>query len=182
MALLEAPVLAVRFGDMVLVSLGHKSLLLTVFDKSTEHPQQCMNPEYRKGSDQQPRHAHIGVIENRIILAVAMIGVGVILGERHGRLRMTLAAGLDQVLRMNTRPRVLSRQRLVRRVTVGTTGDFLGEAELNTFAVIALEKGFHGMRSQFVTRDDLFGAVTVDTDLRMDQMGLVPLSQRLYGV
>lgn len=104
---LEASVLLVPVGNRMFdVPFFQGGLLLTVLDEAAEHPEECVQPEDCEGADQQACHCDECIEENRVLLTVAVLAVGIELSEQWGCFRVTLTAGVHEIVRINARIRI----------------------------------------------------------------------------
>jgi len=72
----EATILFVSIGNDVVMSSRRQQIgLLAVLDKTAEHPEQGMNPEYRKGGEQQSGHGNEGVKQDRVFVTIRHLTV-----------------------------------------------------------------------------------------------------------
>lgn len=81
-----------------------------------------MNHEEGENTDQQQIHKQPDEVKAGIELAVARVGVGLILNETLVGARMALAAGLNEAGLIDGRIRIAGRQHLMRAVAVPAAG------------------------------------------------------------
>ena len=123
-------------GKLVGQDVRAHHLLLALAVLAIE-PQRRMRPEERKGAAEQPQHEFRRDPGERIAGEIVRIGVRL---ERHiagGRLRMALLTGLETIVRVNRRGRIIDPLDGVAAVAVEALGG-VGEAERVDLAVIGL--------------------------------------------
>jgi hypothetical protein len=75
MAFFETVVQFVRFINMVYMAFNQGLLFFTVFNKTSEHPEQSVNPEYSEGTYQQAYHGLEGPVHQGVVFTVVVTTV-----------------------------------------------------------------------------------------------------------
>ena len=125
------------------LDLGFAELLrvVQVKVKRAHEPDEGVQAEEGEDADQQAGHAEKDRVEQRIILAVERVGVGLVFGEPDRRGGMTLLARGQDVGLGEPRGRVGGRQHVVMAVAVVAGGDIGGDVRLaqgHGFAVVGV--------------------------------------------
>lgn len=158
--------------------------LVTVLNESAEHPEQGVNPENAKDTDQKRGHADKRIKEDRIVMPVHWFSVGIELRKRWGCPFVAFRAGLEDIGRVDAGGGVRLWQYRVGGMAVGTTREPAGRAETVAFAVMALHVGLDRHVEDLVAPHHLGIAVALQADLGMKlTVGMVARSpQGLYIV
>ena len=123
----EAYVLLVWLTDVMFFSLAQMLFcqFLAVFNKAADHPEQSVEPEDGKGTDQQAGHADKSPVADRVVFTVVHVAMGIELDKQGGGIGVTLSASADQVGLVDTGRRVLLGEHIMCSVTVGTASNLV---------------------------------------------------------
>jgi hypothetical protein len=165
----KAPVLLMAVGnDVMTLTLVQCRGLFAVFHKTPEHPEKGMDPEDREDEEEETGHEDEGVIEDRVFFTVIMLAVGIVCGKERRRLAVALAAGLDDVVRIDAGFGVAGRKDFMGGVAVGAPSDLFRKAETVVLAVIAVHVGLDRHSEHLVASHHLFVCMAFHADFRME--------------
>ncbi len=152
-------------------------LFFPVFHETAEHPEEGVDPEDREDEEEQAGHEEECVIEDRVFFPVIMLAMGVVCRKERRGLAVALAAGLDQVVRIDGRFGVLCRQDFMGGVAIGASRDLFREAETVVLAMVAFQVGLDRHRHDVVAFHHLFVGMAFHADFRME----FPCSEMISG-
>ena len=108
----------------------------------TRHPEKGVQSEEGKGAEQQPGHAPERVVKIGILFTIVMGGMGQISGEFPVGAGMALPAGFNDIVPMQPRFGIVSRQDIMRPMAIGTFGGFFAAGQQGRLAMIGIKIGF----------------------------------------
>jgi hypothetical protein len=154
-------------------------------DERAQRPKHRVNPEEEERAHQQAGHRDPRPVERGELLRVVVVRVRDVLRKPRARRRMTLPAGLRQVVRVDRGLGILRLADVVRRVAVRTAGHLLGVPQAHVLAVETREIGGAGDGRHLVARHHLAVVVTLQAGHRVELAALgvvVDLRDRVQAV
>ena len=94
-------------------------LFFKIGDDRALKPEQCVQAEKAENADKQPLHKSVYAVGEHRTVGIVRLGMRVVGNETGVCALMTSGAGLSQIIFVNRRNRIVRRQILMRRMTIG---------------------------------------------------------------